>query len=293
MKIAYILLAYNQHDHFTRLQKELISVNNYLYIHIDKKHEYSFPIKPGSNIYFETNSHKVFWGEFSQVEAQIKLLRNAITNKSNDYFILLYGSDYPVRSQAHIQKYLGQQKKEHINIVKMPEAGKTLDRIQYFRVLEANRNDSLLGLTKRALNHSIRILDIKRELPRKYRHMTLFGGSSWWVLSRECIKYILEYIDDNPEFVNFWKHTLIPDETFFHTIIGNSKFMDRVKPNVMYTNWIKGESNPRIISEKDFPILKKGTFTNDFGTHDILFARKFDDNSSSIIEKIDRELIHL
>lgn len=293
MKTAYIILAYNSPGHFRRLVRAIDHPSNSIYIHIDKKSDFHhFRTSVKNHIYFEENRHKVYWGEFSQVDAQLKLLRKAILKDTYDYFILLYGSDYPVRNLNYIHEYLSQQKAEHINIIRMPGAGKTLDRIQYYRLLQANRNKSLHGLTKRAINYSIRALDIKRQLPHKYRNMTLFGGSSWWILSRECIKYVLEFIDQNPDYIKFWKHTLIPDETFFHTIIGNSKFIDRVKPNVMYTNWIIGESNPRIISENDFPILKVGKFTNDFGTHDILFARKFDDSSGSIVEKIDRELIH-
>jgi hypothetical protein len=41
---------------------------------------------------------------------------------------------------------------------------------------------------------------------------------------------VLDYVDANPRFVRFFRSALIPDESFFHTIIANSEFARTLSP---------------------------------------------------------------
>src|SRR5690606_33204878 len=61
----------------------------------------------------------------------------------------------------------------------------------------------------------------RKQLPPTIK--TLFGGSQWWSLPHHAILLIINYITKNPEYLQFYKDTYIPDESFFQTILLNHK----------------------------------------------------------------------
>ncbi len=44
-------------------------------------------------------------------------------------------------------------------------------------------------------------------------------GSQWWCLRRKTIEAILAFLDKRPDVLRFFRHTWIPDETFFQTLV--------------------------------------------------------------------------
>src|SRR5579859_240736 len=220
MHIAYLIMTNKNPLHLKRLLSALQYRDVDFFIHIDKKSTCIYDIPQWENITILNNPVPVYWGGFSQVEATIRLIKAARNKKKYDYYILLSGSDYPVRSNKHISTYFTQNKgKEFINISKMPLHDKTFDRIEYFYLEGSSKK--IFSLMSQIMNKSIRKLGIKRIYPKKYSKITLYGGCTWWGLTDSCIDYIMHFIDENPEYISFYKHTLCSDEMFFHTIIGN------------------------------------------------------------------------
>jgi hypothetical protein len=82
----------------------------------------------------------------------------------------------------------------------------------------------------------------------------------------------------------------MPDETFFHTIIGNSKFYNNSICNFLYEDWSKGDV-PAFLSMEHIKILTQNEYKTPYGISQIIFARKFSDNSTEIINYIDKYLI--
>ena len=115
--------------------------------------------------------------------------------------------------------------------------------------------------------------------------MKPYGGSTWLKLTYSCVKYVLDFIDSNPRFVNFYKFSLITDEIFFQTIILNSPYAPKViNSELTYTDWSAQGSNPEILGVEDFEKIAKC---------DSLFARKFDTNyDSEILTLIDKKLLN-
>ncbi len=289
MKIAYLIMTHKNPIQLNRLINVLNYKNADFYVHIDKKSKVKFDLPKLRNIKIIKNNIPVFWGGFSQVEATLKLLAEA--KKYNyDFYILLSGSDYPIKSNKYIFDYLSKSKEyEFINICKMPEQNKTFDRIEYF-YLEGSINLAV-NLFFKIINLFLRKLNIKRKYPDRYKYLTLYGGSTWWILSNNCINYILQFVKGNPEFVNFYKNTLCSDEMFFQTIVGNSKFKRKIKNAVTYADWTSKERPlPAKITEKHIPILSQKTIATSYGKSTILFARKFSDNSGDVVDLINKKL---
>src|SRR5262249_41641749 len=136
MKVAYLVLAHKN----PRLLKKAIEALSFegsgFFVHIDRKSdigEFSQAASNGNVVLLE-NPIPVYWGEFSGVEAELLLMRRALEDRQNyDYFVLLGGADYPLRSPQYIQKFLQQNHgSEFMNLVKVPNemAGKPLSRIK-------------------------------------------------------------------------------------------------------------------------------------------------------------------
>ena len=119
----------------------------------------------------------------------------------------------------------------------------------------------------------------KRNFPS---YTKVYGGprSSWWTLSSDCAKYVIEVLNTNKRLVRFAKYTWAPDEFLIPTIIMNSKFKDKViLDSGRYIDWSQGGWNPKILTIDDYEALIKS---------DKLYARKFDINvDTEILDKLD------
>lgn len=290
MKIAYLILTHNNPLHLNRLINSLDSEGVSFYIHIDEKSKLEPNGLNKKNVHILGNRTKIYWGGYSIVEASIKLLVEAYKSK-NDYYILLSGCDYPIKSNEYIKSFLNRQTDTNfINVAKMPLNAKSFSRLENYFIEGGNRiaKWNIKGLLIFGFNMIARKSGFKRQLPKEYSAFDLYAGSQWWGFTSDFVEYLLNFITNNPTFTNYYKNTYIPDEMFFHTIIMNSPFKDTVKNGFVYTDWTIGKPPyPSIIDGIHFPILHEGVISDFFGERELLFARKFKDDSDLIINLID------
>jgi len=294
MKIAYLILAHNNPKHLLRLIKSLSSNSSYFFIHLDRKSiNENFTFINDINLIFLEERISVYWGDFSQVEAILSLIRKSIAQENSfDYYVLLSGTDYPLRSVAYIENFFKCNfGKEFINIVQMPcnEIGKPISRLTTFKPRSGQLSSRIAGIFRKIMVR-MGALQAERDYKSYLNNLTPYGGSTWWALSRDACEYILEFVDNNPLVVKFFKNTLCPDEAFFQTILGNSHFMKKIKRNLTFTDWSGGASSPAYISERHVGLFQSNsgfTLNDKYGTGEAIFARKFSDEAASIVEKID------
>ncbi|CAN5147945.1 N/A [soil metagenome] len=289
MKTAYLIQVHNNPQHLNKLISALDTNYCDFYIHIDSKSKVNFDLPKQDNIHILKDRVAVSWGGFSQIKASLLLLAEA-KNNNYDYYVLLSGVDYPLKNNIYIDIFFSELKgKEFIDLYPMPLFDKTFDRVEYF-FFEGHQN-RFINYAQAKLNYFIRLLKIKRQYPTKYCELTLYAGSQWWALTNNCVEYTLDFVEKNPEFVEFYTHTLCADEMFFQTIIGNSAFKNNVMNACTYTDWT-GMPKPAIISKEHLSTLKKEFLDSPFGSKKkfLLFARKFTDQSSDIVDIIDEQL---
>ncbi len=130
---------------------------------------------------------------------------------------------------------------------------------------------------------------------RNYRpilgDMTPYASSQWWALSRDAVHYILDFVATHRRFVDFYKRSLIPDEMFFHTILGNSPFRERAARNFTYADWTRGLSrNPAALTAEHIDRFADPAFQLDDveGIGPCFFARKFVPSDGPLLDRIDR-----
>ncbi|PAD96025.1 beta-1,6-N-acetylglucosaminyltransferase, partial [Terribacillus saccharophilus] len=123
MKLAYIILAHNNELHLKRLIRKLDSENSSFFLHIDKKSSITLSGLGNleGNLYIMEERYDVKWGGFSIVNVEIELLRLARSKGQHDFYILMSGVDYPIKSNEDISVFFENNKmKNFINVTKMP-----------------------------------------------------------------------------------------------------------------------------------------------------------------------------
>ena len=117
---------------------------------------------------------------------------------------------------------------------------------------------------------------------RRFPALQLYGGSAYWCLSRECTEYVYRFLQEQRSYARFFKYVDVPEEIFFHTILLNSQFSQRVvNDDLRFLEWrdpaVAG--GPAVLGKEDL-----GRIINSSK----LFARKFDvTQDAEILDMID------
>jgi hypothetical protein len=289
MNIAYLVFAYRNPKLLERLIARLALQGSDFFIHIDKKSNIEkFRNITGDNVHFSEDRLAVYWAEFSGVRAILLLIRAALAaEKTYDYLILLSGSEYPLRSAHYIRAFLARNHgREFISMVKVPNdaAGKPLSRINTLRYESTKpvRRLASRALAKFGLG--------QRDYRNYLGSLQAYSGDTWWGLTREACQYILSFAAVNQHFERYFCETFAPEEMFFHTILGNSVFASRVLRNFVYEDWPVKGAHPKVITAQhllQFESAEEVWLNDVYGTAEALFARKFNDDSLDLLQRMD------
>ena len=229
MKHAYLLIIHENSNVLKRLLESIDNKNNDIYIHVDKKSR-NFPFENVkeyvkiSKIIFIPRI-KIYWGGYSQVKAELELLKSAVKNSNYDYYHLLSGADMILKSQSYINDFfINNNGKEFINF----DIGEFKDhfRINYFFI------EKIVGIRCNSFGlknlHSLflkiqRVLLIKRNKNKKY-----YKGSNWFSISNNFARYV---ISKEKEIEKEYKYTFCADEIFLQTLIKNSEYAKNIYKN--------------------------------------------------------------
>ena len=252
------------------------------------------------------------WGDLGIVKATLNGMKIISKTRKNGYCILLSGQDYPLQPAKNIKAYLEKIfPTEFMTLYKIPHPGWEtggMDRLEKYKIIKSNQRKHFLQLPSiydldfysletlgkfNFLRKSGRFKEMslifkKRSFPS---YLKPFGGSQWWALTMDTVKDILEFDEENPDYLKYHQYTLLPDEIFFHSILMKIKVTKKkhmqIKRSFTYVNWERPETPlPVTFQKEDFIELKTAS-------SDYLFARKFDMHlDSNIFDQIDENLLY-
>ncbi|MEO0843427.1 MAG: N-acetylglucosaminyltransferase, partial [Cyanobacteria bacterium J06643_5] len=169
-------------------------------------------------------------------------------------------------------------------------SGRYLYRYKKFTLPLPNWLFSMLKVT-RIVNHLQKFFRIDFEYGLRFgirpksifnRDFQCYGGLFFTILSKGCINYLHSFYQSNPDIVDYYKETLIPEESLIQTILINSKkfkFYNECKHYIDFSNSIHG--HPKILTENEYDAMTQENY---------YFARKFDLNSNSrILDILDQD----
>jgi len=287
MKQAVLVTAYTNISHLYTLIDSLSS-DYIFYIHIDKKSDISDrdfeKLSCKKNVALVSSKYKVNWGSINHLKAILFLLEKSFEDAAIEYFHLITGHDFPIKSSSEITSFLEKSSgKDFFEYNKLPynkwdNGG--YDRILYYNLYDCfnGRNGWKNAFIKKFISLQ-KALGLKRKFPTDFPD-ELYGGSTYWSLSRKSVEYILDFTRNNKWYLQRFKYTFCSEEIFFQTLLLNSPLRDKaVNDNKRYIVWEERNGNfPANLDESDY---------NNIAASDAFFARKFDPMvSSTLIKKI-------
>jgi hypothetical protein len=289
MRIAYLFMVHNNPKLVRKAIQRLAFPGSSFLVHVDAKANIEqFSFLQADGIRFTSERVPVFWGEFSQVEGMLILIREALASDQQfDFLVLLSGSHYPLRSGAYIHGFFEANRgMEFMTLVKVPDerAGKPLSRLTTLRFPSSR---PLLRFTFRLLG---RLHLAKRDYRKQFGNLIPFSGSTWWALSREACQYVVDFHKHNHRLAEYYVNAFASDEAYFHTILGNSPFRSRMRRGLVYEDWTGQNAHPLMISDEHvsfFESMKEVCVEDQHGPGELLFARKFSDETLALTERID------
>lgn len=267
MQIAYLILAHAQPGQLGRLAVRLAAPGVRLYMHIDAntadevhRHMRSAVAQAAVPVVW-VERQPCRWGGFSLVEATLRMLRAALADGC-DWLVLLSGQDYPLQTHETIVSRLASGPAGFIDLRNL---GQFDVRYRYeafhFEALNGKPADRLLQKLQRQLNR----MGLCRPLPGPLEQV--HAGSQWWMLGAPACRWLLEFCERHPGVMAFFRHTLVPDEMFFQTLLAHSPLAGALSHDPLrLIEWNEGAWSPRTFSENDLPALLASP---------ALFARKF------------------
>ena len=274
MKHAILILAHRNFNHLQRLL-DCFDEKFSFYIHIDKENDFAWEeikyLQEHPRVVYCRADYNIHWGSSLIVKSILKLIKEVLKDNSISYAHLISGQDYLVGScidfVSFFNKHNGSEFLEHWKLPTDRWYRGGLNRIKYYYLFDLFK--ARTGILRR-LNNTL--VDIQKffRLERQFKPsgIQLYGGSMWWSLSFECLKYIDQFVMENPDLIESFNHTFCSDEIMLQTVVMNSPFASNViNCNYRYLCWEDRNGNyPANLDESDWlKIEHSGAF----------FARKF------------------
>ncbi|XP_062999541.1 xylosyltransferase 1 [Elgaria multicarinata webbii] len=230
IRIAFVLVVHGRASRqLARMFKAIYHKDHFYYIHVDKRSNYlhrqvlqfasQYP-----NVRVTSWRMATIWGGASLLSTYLQSMQDLMEMKDWqwDFFINLSAADYPIRTNDQLVAFLS--------------------RYRDMNFLKSHGRDNARFIRKQGLDrlflecdtHMWRLGD--RKIPEG---ITVDGGSDWFLLNRKFVEYVTFSNDDLvTKMKRFYSYTLLPAESFFHTVLENSPHCDSmVDNNLRITNW--------------------------------------------------------
>ena len=253
-----------------------------------------------SNVSFVQPPIPTRWARFSVIDGMFRALETMYNSENSpDWFILLSGTDYPIKPAERILEDLSASTYDaHVHHEKIIYKNYKTDwqELCYERYCTARFSipfenpyvkvdHRLPQLTRRVVTLRHPILT-KIFLPFSQR-LHCFAGEFWFTANRKTAKYLIEYHKTQPALAAHYRklekfNIMFPEESYCQTVLCNSNL--KISSNHWrYIDWSQGWA-PRTLLLEDFDRLEKCT------AH---FARKFDaDKDSSVLDALDKLIVN-
>ena len=273
MRIAYLLLVHECPRQFRLLLLQLLKDPKAgVFVHVDRKsrlEEFRFESPRVTTL---SRSINVKWGGISMVDATLELLK-AARRENYDYYCLLSGRDFPLRSPVEFRQELERIYPKGLLdgasvVERWTERG--LDRVKYFFWYRFKDRDMEVLQSRIARKWGKRLGVDRPFFPDMYPCC----GSQWWTLSRPIVDFVFAYLKDHPGYYRFYAWSAMPDEQFFHTLLINKMPEQIINRSQTLVQWENGF--PHVFSIPDLDVLRRD--------RDHFFFRKYSEDDRAMFD---------
>jgi hypothetical protein len=230
--------------------------------------------------------------------------------KSYDWFVVLSGQDYPIRPLHELESELaGSQYDGHFHYFDTNDHVAAASAPMYWTKEEIEHRYHFRYSTIR--EESTKLERALFKVPRHILDLTpnwrlhtsfgikigarpaktpftdefkLYGGSYWAVISRKAVRAVLEFVDERPDIVDYFRDVVDPEEAFLPTVLANDRSLRLSSRELRFYDFENSHlGHPLVIGTKDLDrVLASGCF----------IARKFDmRRDPEVLDDLDRRLL--
>ena len=301
MNIAYLISAFTDPKHLKRLIDALNTEGAFFFVHIDKKMDIrQFKnLCKGSNIFFLPDRVRIYWGTYSQVEFQIRLIKAALSDGHRfDKLFMLSGQDYPLWSNNQIMQWVEETKGRDFISGICIDSDDVEERYKQIYRLNRPQTDikwtsyKMNDITSKALRKTLLMMGSKKPLNFMVEGRTwhLYKGSDYFALTHETAEFVFKQWKRNKEIKDYFKSSFAPSETCIHTIIFNNPFY-KEKADLHKGNYTTLKALTPLHHIEYDPIIKvwKADDFDELMKSEKMFARKFEtETSGELLDIIDK-----
>jgi hypothetical protein len=306
MKVCYFIQTHKNPEQIYRLVRtikksspaaQILIGHDFINSHLDL-----LPLQDLTDIHLLTGEFPVLRGDFSLLQPYLNAVNWLFEHNSDfDWLIYLSGQDYPTQPPSKIEKFLAQTNYDgfirYWNVFS-PESpwGKARAWKRYY--CQYNRLPEQMTASLKAIYEVVKFFKIQKLIPLQFfltygsligfpakstpftENFFCYGGAQWHTLSKKCVQFLKNYIDENKEVVDYYKKTVLPDESLVQTILVNSNFFNLCNDDKRYyDNHERPGGHAQVLTIKNYSTITNGNFH---------FARKFDiDQDFKILDMLD------
>ena len=239
MKLAVLIQCHKCPEQINRLLDVMKSDEVDFYIHVDRKSDIADEIEKRADVHILPPERRVdvMWGGFSQVEATLNLLDEALITGGYDYYFLISGQDFPVRPIRELIEFLENDNGANYvdlfpslnnGLCKQNNLDKRNQIVYGDRIMGRGKFARIMRRLWVAVTGGYgRTFGIFRR--KNVLNLKFYFGSQWWCLSKDFVEYATEYLAKTPQYAEFFRKASCPDESFFQTLLMNSSYSDTRK----------------------------------------------------------------
>lgn len=304
MKVCYFLQTHKNPEQIYRLVRTIKKSSPTSQILIG--HDFTSsdlditPLQALSDVHLLKIEFRPLRGDFSLIQPYLNAI-NWLHESNSDFEWLVYlsGQDYPTQSLSKIDDFLSQTEYDgfitHWNVFSEEcpwDNEKVFKRYfcKYWRIPGRYTYNLLLKIQKLWFIKKFTPFQFYLTygslvgVPNKFTPFNdkfiCYGGRQWHTLSRKCVEYIRQFVNNRPEIVNFYQKTVCSDESFIQTILVNSHLFKLCSDDKRFIEIAKNwGGHPLILTKQDYATLTNGNY---------YFARKFDPKQDAeILDMLD------
>lgn len=278
MKHAFLILAHNEFGLLQTLVDCLDDARNDLFVHIDRKVA-ALPSLHSQHAGLKVIDRRVDvrWGDYSMVEAELALFKEAAACGPYRYYHLISGVDLPLMTPDAMHRFFEEHDgKEFIGYTLTEMDAMLVRRMQRWhpfpRHFSRKRN---AWSAPRALCLKVQeLLGIKRN-----RDVDFKKGTQWVSVTEAMVQYLLER---KAWVKKTFTHTFVPDECVFQTLAWMSPLRDNI-----YDTTSDAAGCLRAIGWRDDELYDWSAADYDkLAASGAVFARKFNSRDPQFIEHV-------
>ena len=263
--IAYLVLSHTHPELVARLSDRLLRGDELCHVVVD--HDSSAPaVEPwlaqNPRLRIRVSERRGGWGGYGLVSAVVDALAAIRRDLDPDWVVLLSGQDYPVQSPREVRDRLRSSAADvHLTVLRQVPADARAGLARwwhvryYFRWWTLPRLPPVLPPSIRCKRvHAMHRLSMAQRrvflwsLPRGSgtrlglpRSATPFSDSypcwaayQWFAVSRRGLEALDRELRAQPDLVQLYKTSVIPDESMLQTILLNTPDLVTVQPNLTF-----------------------------------------------------------